>query len=159
MNHQPATEPRVNVRWMIQGDLPQVLAIETASFDHPWCETDFRRALAKRNQIGMVAEFNDCLLGYVVYAVQKRMLRLDNFAVSPQYRRIGVGGRLLQELKDKLPSRRYLIVAYVRETNVPMQQFLRAHGFRAEHIHREWFEDTGEDAYEFLFSAKGPYDA
>ena len=36
---------RVHIRWMIRRDMPEVLAIEHASFEFPWCEEEFLRVL------------------------------------------------------------------------------------------------------------------
>ena len=34
---------RMHIRWMIRRDMPEVLRIEQASYDYPWCEEDFLR--------------------------------------------------------------------------------------------------------------------
>jgi [ribosomal protein S18]-alanine N-acetyltransferase len=46
----------VHVRWLIRRDMPAVLKIEDSSFEFPWREDDFIRALRQRNCIGMVAD-------------------------------------------------------------------------------------------------------
>ena len=43
---------RTHIRWMIRRDMPEVLAIEAASFEFPWLEDDFIRCLRQRNCIG-----------------------------------------------------------------------------------------------------------
>ena len=47
-----AAQTRVHIRWMIRRDMPEVLAIEHASFEYPWCEEEFLRVLRQRNCIG-----------------------------------------------------------------------------------------------------------
>jgi len=44
----------VHIRWMIRRDMPEVLDIESGSFEFPWSEEDFIRCLRQRNCIGMV---------------------------------------------------------------------------------------------------------
>src|SRR5918999_229603 len=47
---------RVHIRWMIRRDMPEVLAIEHASFEYPWCEEEFLRVLRQRVGHQMVAK-------------------------------------------------------------------------------------------------------
>ena len=56
-------QTRVHIRWMIRRDMPEVLAIEHASFEYPWCEEEFLRVLRQRNCIGMVAEHGERIVG------------------------------------------------------------------------------------------------
>ena len=55
----------VHIRWMIRRDMPSVLAIEQECFEFPWYEDDFVRCLRQRNCIGMVAELDDKVVGYM----------------------------------------------------------------------------------------------
>lgn len=150
MSTVPSTQPRirVHIRWMIRRDMPEVLAIEHASHDYPWCEEDFLRVLRQRNCIGMVAEYGEQVVGFMIYELHKSKLQVLNFAVAPEHRRAGVGHQMIAKLVGKLSShRRTRIVATVRETNLDAQLFFRVEGFRASEVLREQFEDTGEDAY------------
>ncbi|MEK6238743.1 MAG: ribosomal-protein-alanine N-acetyltransferase RimI, partial [Planctomycetales bacterium] len=63
MTDQGQRELRVHIRWMIRRDMPEVLAIENSSFEFPWSEEDFLRSLQQRNCIGMVAEWEDSIVG------------------------------------------------------------------------------------------------
>ena len=139
---------RVHIRWMIRRDMPEVLAIEHASFEFPWCEEEFLRVLRQRNCIGMVAEYGERVVGFMIYELHKAKLQVLNFAVAPEFRRQGVGHQMVAKLVGKLSShRRTRIVLTVRESNLAAQLFYRVQGFRATEVVREHFEDTGEDAY------------
>ena len=145
---------RVHIRWMIRRDMPEVLAIEHASFEFPWCEEEFLRVLRQRNCIGMVAEYGERVVGFMIYELHKAKLQVLNFAVAPEFRRQGVGHQMMVKLVGKLSShRRTRIVLHVRETNLGAQMFYKVQGFRATEILREFYEDTGEDAYimQYLF--------
>jgi ribosomal-protein-alanine N-acetyltransferase len=53
MNVDPVTSPlRVDVRWMIRRDMPEVLDVEGDSFKFPWLEEDFIRCLRQRDCSG-----------------------------------------------------------------------------------------------------------
>jgi ribosomal-protein-alanine N-acetyltransferase len=139
---------RVHIRWMIRRDMPEVLAIEHASFEFPWCEEEFLRVLRQRNCIGMVAEYGERVVGFMIYELHKNKLHVLNFASHPEFRRQGVGHQMVAKLVGKLSShRRTRIALSVRETNLPAQLFFRVEGFRAMEVVREHYQDTGEDAY------------
>ena len=138
----------VHIRWMIRRDMLEVLDVEAESFEFPWSEEDFVRCLRQRNCIGMVAEHEDRVVGFMVYELNKTRLHVLNFAVASDYRRLGVGSQMLAKLVGKLSSqRRTRVVLEVRETNLPAQLFFRTNGFRAVSVLREFYEDTPEDAY------------
>lgn len=139
---------RVHIRWKISLDMPEILAIEHVSSEFPWCEEEFLRVLRQRNCIGMVAEYGERVVGFMIYELHKARLQVLNFAVAPEFRRQGVGRQMIVKLIGKLSShRRTRIVLHVRETNLAAQMFYKVQGFRATEILREQYEDTGEDAY------------
>ena len=141
-------EVRVHIRWMIRRDMPEVLAIESESFEFPWLEDDFIRSLRQRNCIGMVAEYDDRVVGSMIYELHKNRIHVLNFAVAPGYRRCGIGSQMIAKLTAKLSSqRRSRIVLEVRETNLAAQLFFRENGFRAVSVLRSYYADTPEDAY------------
>lgn len=139
---------RVHIRWMIRRDMPEVLQAEMESFDYVWTEEDFLRCLRQRNCIGMVAEHNERVVGFMIYELHKSRLNVVNFAVSAAYRRLGVGTQMVAKLISKLSShRRTRISLVVRERNLPAQLFFSKQGFRAVKVLRGYYEDSGEDAY------------
>jgi ribosomal-protein-alanine N-acetyltransferase len=138
----------VHIRWMIRRDMPSVIEIENASFEFPWSEDEFIRALRQRNCIGMVAELNEIVVGFMIYELHKNRLHILNFAVHRDYRRNGVGTAMVEKLVGKLSQqRRSRILLEVRETNLPAQLFFREVGFQAVSVLRDYYEDTDEDAY------------
>lgn len=138
----------VHIRWMVRRDMPEVMAIERASFNPPCSEEEFLGVLRYRSNIGMVAEHDEAVVGFMVYALARTSLRILNFAVHPARRRRGVGRQMVARLVSRLSShRRTRIDLRVRETNLPGQRFFAVAGFRAVGVDREHYEDTGEDAY------------
>ena len=138
----------VHIRWMIRRDMPQVLRIEDESFEFPWSEDDFIRCLRHRNCIGMVAETEDDIVGFMIYELYENRLHLLNFAVCGAHRRCGIGSQMIDKLASKLSyERRNRIMVEVRETNVPAQLFFRDRGFKVISVLREFYKETDEDAY------------
>lgn len=148
---------RLHIRWMIRRDMPEVLRIEQLSHDFPWCEEDFLRCLRQRNCIGMVAEQGERVVGFMIYELHKSKLHILNFAVHPDYRRCGVGAQMAEKLMSKLSShRRTRVVLELRETNLDAQLFFRSVGFRATGVTREFYSDSGEDAYVMVYRLESP---
>lgn len=142
----------VHIRWMIRRDMAEVLAIENQSFEFPWSEEDFIRSLRQRNCIGMVAECDERVVGFMIYELHRNRLHILNFSVRTEFRRRGVGSQMLHKLIAKLSQqRRNRIMLEVRETNLAAQLFFRENGFRAVSLLREYYEDTPEDAYLMQF--------
>ena len=157
MSSPQKQELRVHIRWMIRRDMQEVLQIENQGFEFPWSEEDFIRCLRQRNCIGMVAEHEQQVVGFMIYELHKNRLHILNFAVAPQHRRLGVGSQMVAKLISKLsPQRRTKILLEVRETNLPAQLFFRTSGFRATTVMRDFYEDTTEDAYVMSYVYREP---
>lgn len=138
----------VNIRWMIRRDMSEVLRIEERSFANPWTEADFMRSLRQRNTIGMVAESQYDIVGYMVYELHKTRIHLLNLAAHPDLAGQGIGTALVGKLKGKLSaSRRTKIDLLVWEENVLAQMWLKSRGFVAVEIVRDAYVDVAGDAY------------
>lgn len=149
----------IEIRWMIRRDMPEVLAIEKASFEFSWSEEDFIRCLRQKNCIGMVAEVappcrrggideHGPIIGFFIQELHRNRLHVLDFAVHPDYRRQGIGRAMVNKLVSKLShERRNKIVLEVRETNLQAQFFFKEMGFKAISLLRDFYEDTSEDGY------------
>lgn len=138
----------VTCRWMVRRDMPEVLAIEQQSFEFAWSEEDILSCLRQQNCIGMIAEQNDKIVGFMIYELLKSQLHLLNFAVLETSRRQGVGSTMISKLIRKLEQqKRTEIRTEVRESSIAAQLLFKALGFRATKVLRDYYEDSSEDAY------------
>lgn len=138
----------VHVRWMIRRDMAEVLEIEKTVFEFPWSDEDFIRCLRQRTCIGMVAEHDDLVVGFMVYELRPTYTHVLNFAVAKGWQRKGVGRQMIARLIAGLTAtRRSFIRLEVRESNLAAQLFFRAQGFRAISVLEKFYDDTPEDAY------------
>lgn len=143
---------RIQLRWMIRRDMPEVLAIEQEAFEFPWSDEDFTRCLRQRNCIGMVAEVGDSVVAFMIYELHRTRLHVLNFAVRRSHRRLGIGTQMMGKLFAKLSvERRDRILLEVRERNLPAQVFFRSLGYRAITVLKDFYEDSTEDAYLMQF--------
>lgn len=148
MDSENGFQFNVHIRWMIRRDMPEVLEIEQSSFEYPWSEEDFIRCLRQRNCIGMVAEYDERVVGFMIYELHKNQLHVLNFSVRPDARRRSVGHQMVQKLVGKLSQqRRNRVVLEVRETNLAAQLFFKTCGFKAVSVLRDYYDDATEDAY------------
>ena len=145
-------EIEATIRYMSRKDINEVLKIENKCFEFAWNEEDFMSCMRLRNCIGMVAESQGRIVGYMLYVLEKGKIHLLNVAMLPEFRRKGIGKQLVAKIIAKLGSqRRTRIVLEVRETNLPAQIFFRSLGFLATGIMRDFHEATDEDAYEMVY--------
>ena len=142
----------IQIRWMIRRDMADVLRIEQESFDFNWTEEDFLACLRQRNCIGMVAELDNRVIGFMIYELHKTRLHVINFAVAREHRRLGIGSQMIAKLVNKLSQqRRHEILLEVRETNLGAQKFFQSQSFKAVCVVRNRYEDSEEDAYVMRF--------
>lgn len=137
------------VRWCIKRDMPEILDIERQSFgEFAWSEDDFIRCLRQRNCIGMVADCDDLIAGYMIYELHKARLHVLNFAVECDHRRMGIGTMMVNKLIAKLSlQRRSRIHLEVRESNLAALNFFKAQQFRAVSVLRDFYDGANDDAY------------
>lgn len=148
MSIRVSNEIRVHIRWLVSRDMEEVLDIEQESFEFPWTEEDYTRCLRSRNCIGMVAEYNEQVVGYMIYELGKNKIQLLNLATTDHFRRCGVATQMIAKLTGKLSlQRRNRITFEIRETNLSAQLFFRSMGFRATQILKNYYEEMQEDAY------------
>ena len=147
-----STATAAQIRWMIRNDLAEVMAIEQQCFEFPWTEEELLNELRRKNVIGMVAERQERIVGFMIYELLKSQLHVLNFAVDPLEQRTGVGRQMVEKLVNKLSQqRRTEIVLEVRETNLAAQLFFRQMGFMAIGVLFGHYEDTDEDAYQMRY--------
>jgi ribosomal-protein-alanine N-acetyltransferase len=146
--------PPLQLRWLIPNDLPAVLQIAADSFDYPWLEKDFYKALQVASVLGNVAERRDRIVGYAIYEVHMHGITLLNLAVDPDARRAGVGRTLFRRLVSTL-DRSCAITAIVNERNLTAQLWFKALGAQATQVLHGFFgdrlDDPPEDGYRFCY--------
>ena len=138
----------VQVRWMVRRDFAHVLTIEETCFEFPWTAEEFLQCLQQPNCLGMVAEHESRIVGFVIYETPKNRLFVSNIAVHPEFQRHGIARQMIQKLVTKMiHQRRQKITIEIRETNLPALLCFRALGFKSTNILKNFYEEQSEDAY------------
>ena len=148
MNLFQGKEIPVQVRWLVRRDFAQVLAIEEMCFEFPWTSEEFLQCLQQPNCLGMVAEHEARVVGFVVYETPKNRLLITNIAVEPEFQRHGIARQMIQKLVSKMIyQQRHKVAIAIRETNLPALLCFRALGFKAATVLKNYYEEQNEDTY------------
>jgi ribosomal-protein-alanine N-acetyltransferase len=135
----------IEVRRLVYGDLPSVLAIERRSFPTPWSLAMFVLELSKPSGICLAAVDGERLAGYLVCSRYADVWHLMNVAVAPEQRRGGIATTLIEQLLDTAGMEaRYTLE--VRTSNGPAIAMYERFGFRPAGTRPRYYHDNGEDA-------------
>ena len=141
------------IRWLIKRDMPEVLEIAHSGYSPLLSEDDFLEQLRKSNCIGVVAELNHDVLGFMVYCLEKSRLVVINFAVHPAHRRKKIGTAMVECLVDKLSQqRRTEIEVSLPDSCAAAQMLFSSCKFRQVAIVR-----SGNTEPEYLMEYRLPY--
>jgi [ribosomal protein S18]-alanine N-acetyltransferase len=139
---------RVLILPMHVDDLPAVHAIERQSFSTPWPPHAYRAEL-ETNQLAryISAWVGGRIVGYAGMWLMVDEAHVTTFAVDPEWRRRGIGDRLLVALLDEAGRRGAREATLeVRVSNVGARRLYEKFGFRPVGIRPRYYSDDGEDA-------------
>jgi len=135
---------------MEEKDLPSVLEIERLSFPNPWHESTFRGEVQHRPisfPTVIVHETLGRVIGYIIYWVIGEDVQVNNIAIHPEFRRMGIGERALKQVIEEVRFRgARLITLEVRPTNTAAMTLYRKLGFRMMGIRKGYYTMPPEDA-------------
>lgn len=151
-------EPRIKIRQMRNGDLPQVVAIETASSNTPWTRAMFQSELGRPGTIDLVADKGGDVLGFIMVSRYADVWHVLNVCVRAGQRGRGIGGQLLEELFERASGTPHLgFTLEVRVSNDTAIHLYRRKGFLDHGIRPGYYSDNGEDAI-IMWRGGGPED-
>jgi ribosomal-protein-alanine N-acetyltransferase len=138
----------LSIRKMTVDDVSTVVDLDQKSFSLPWPERSFRFELTDNPASRCwVAELDGKVVGMIVVWLIVEEAHVATLATHPDYRRQGIGRRLLAH------ALRYLIddgarssFLEVRESNIAAQEMYRKFGYEATGRRRRYYRDNDEDA-------------
>jgi ribosomal-protein-alanine N-acetyltransferase len=135
------------IRPAVLADVPALVAIERRCFGDPWSEASFRDALTSAWNFVLVAQAARGVVGYLVGREAAGIGEVLNLAVSPEFRRRGVGEALLSAgLASFRRSRMEEVFLEVRESNTSARALYARHGFRPVGQRSAYYRNPKEDA-------------
>ena len=113
-------------------DIPAVLEIERGSFSTPWPPEAFTQELSHNRMARyLVARQGGAVVGYAGVWLMVDEAHITTFAVHPDWRRQGVGRRLMHALLMVATEMRAArMTLEVRVSNLAAQALYRGHGFK-----------------------------
>jgi ribosomal-protein-alanine N-acetyltransferase len=150
-----ATAP-FHVRAMTPHDVRAVVALERKVFSDPWPETLFREALRETSlTTALVVEDAGTVAGYALCTFVSDEAHLENLAVQPERRGMGMAQALLAALLDLAADRACSYMALeVRAANARAIRFYERNGFQSVAIRKNYYRRPVEDAIVMLLSLK-----
>ena len=139
---------RVNLRLMREDDLDQVVAIERDCFPSPWSRDNFLHEIRHNpTAANWVLERKGTVLGYTCVWILGPELKINNFAVHPEFRRRGLAKRMLAALLRQARNAGCLRAQLeVRPSNRAARELYRKHGFAQVGRRKNYYRSEGEDA-------------
>lgn len=138
---------RLRIEPMTRKDIPEVMAIERASFRDPWVLKAFERELDNQFSRNRVARDEEGrVVGYAVYWAAGPEYHILNLAVRADMRRRGVGRLLMNSIiAEALSDKVEFIALEVRPSNTAARSLYRKYGFVTVGTRPRYYQD-GEDA-------------
>lgn len=137
----------MNIRYMRKEDLDQVLGIEQTLFSKPWSKQDFLDALLKKENLYIVAEDKEQILGYCGLWGVAGEGQITNVAVKKEYQGKGIATSLFDDILKK--GEMIELQAYtleVRVSNVRAIHLYEKMGFVSAGLRKNFYELPTEDA-------------
>ncbi|MDO4318149.1 MAG: ribosomal protein S18-alanine N-acetyltransferase [Lachnospiraceae bacterium] len=140
--------------------VPQVAALEQATFSEPWSEQSLLQAALDERYRYLVCLEDERLVGYAGLLLASDEGQVTNVAVRPQRRGQGVGTRLMEALKEEAKKRgAKRLFLEVRVGNAAARHVYEKSGFVAAGIRRGFYRKPPEDAVVMLYETDGQTDS
>lgn len=132
---------------MTRADIPQVHLLELLCFSLPWEIDAYYGELSNPSAFYLAAHAGERIVGFGGLWAIADQAHIVTLAVQEEYRRHGLGRRLMHELLEEARRRGVTEVTLeVRERNAPAQALYQSLGFRTVARRRHYYSDNGEDA-------------
>lgn len=128
--------------------LEKLTELEKRCFSEPWTRETLRGQFKDGFHEFLVAEeANGELLGYGAMTYVLDEGSVSNVAVSPEYRRRGIGDCLIEALLEKAVTLELAFVTLeVRESNLAARELYKKHGFKDVGRRKNYYDLPREDA-------------
>ena len=124
-----------------------IAALETECFGDPWSEKSIASELTNPLSLWLVAMEGDTLVGYVGSQTCMDETDMMNIAVSPAYRRKGVGRALIEALVEALKEKgSRCLTLEVRASNEGAIALYTKMGFTQIGLRKNYYHNPKEDA-------------
>lgn len=144
-------ENRYFIRRMQEGDLPAVRAIEALSFSNPWSDNTFRGEIQNTSisfPFVVVRRPGDEVVAYIVFWQIRDDVQVNNIAVHPDCRGLGIGESLMRFAVAKVRGEGAAFMTLeVRQSNTAALTIYEKLGFEVLGTRKNYYTKPDEDAF------------
>lgn len=135
------------IRKMNLGDVSAIAELEKVCFSDPWSENSIASEVNNPLSYWLVAEIDGVVAGYIGSQTVLDAADMMNLAVSPDYRRQGVGQALVNALVEHLRQNKVIaLLLEVRVSNTPAIALYESMGFEQVGRRPKYYHNPREDA-------------
>lgn len=134
----------ITVRQALPADIPALCALERECFSEPWSEKGFEEFFENGCSHCFVAETDGGICGYIGMYLILGEAEITNLAVFRRFRRLGIGGALIDAVLHTDGVERVLLD--VRESNTAARALYEKYGFTVDGKRRGFYSHPREDA-------------
>ena len=142
---------RYFIRRMKEDDLPAVRAIEGLSFSNPWSDNTFRGEIQNTpvsSPLVVVRRPGEEVVGYIIYWQIRDDVQVNNIAVHPECRGLGLGEAMMRFAIAKVRAAgAEFMTLEVRQSNVAAVTLYKKLGFEVLGTRKNYYTKPDEDAY------------
>lgn len=137
----------IEIVTMTEAYVAQIAQIEKLCFSDPWSENSISSELNSRISLWLVALDGNSVAGYIGSQSVLDEADMMNVAVHPDYRRQGIGEKLVLALAQALTEKGIRgLMLEVRESNVPAIALYEKLGFRQVGLRKNYYRAPKENA-------------
>lgn len=139
----------IKIERMCEHHVAQIAELEQQCFSDPWSVNSIQYELNNRLSLWLVATDGETVVGYIGSQTVLGEADIMNVAVSPQYRRRGIGEKLITSLELLLKEEKdvYQLTLEVRVSNEPAIALYKKLGFSQVGKRPNYYSHPKEDAY------------
>jgi ribosomal-protein-alanine N-acetyltransferase len=138
---------QITIRRMTHAELDEVVRLERICFSDPWNRKCFEEELGHQFCTPLVVRWDHRIVGYACLWHVDEQMEIANFAVSPEFRRKGIGRRLMEEVLGQSREKGCTsVILSVRESNLPAESLYTEFGFVEVGRRKRYYRYPVEDA-------------
>ena len=138
---------KIVIQRMSQEDVEEVARLEKICFSDPWSKETFVEELGLKLAIPLVAKLGEKMVGYTCLWHLDDQLEIANIAVSPDYRKEGIGEKMMRRIQREAKERNCKsIILTVRESNVAAISLYTKFDFVEVGRRKKYYRMPTEDA-------------
>ena len=137
----------IAIQRMTRDDIEEIARLERLCFSDPWAKENFREELKHRFSVPLVVKSGQTIVGYMCLWRIEDEMEIANFAVSPEFRRRGIGRKMMERVHWEAGERGVTsLMLSVRESNLLAIKLYTGCGFVEVHRRKDYYRQPAEDA-------------